>query len=137
VKVRDLMTPEVATLQRNETLSFANQLMNLGRIRHLPVVDEDGKLAGIVSQRDLFYNGLLRALGHGKHAATRVRDMLPVKEVMATEVITTNPDAALKEAARLMFDKKVGCLPVVENGRLVGILTEGDFVAHFAGRKGS
>jgi CBS domain-containing protein len=135
MKVSDLMTSEVATLQRNEMLSLAEQLMNLGRIRHLPVVDDDGELVGIVSQRDLFHSGLLRALGHGKHAAARVRDMLPVKEVMSTEVVTTTRDSSLEEAARLMFDKKIGCLPVVENGRLVGILTEGDFVAYFAGRK--
>ena len=135
MKVSDLMTSEVATLQRNEMLSLAEQLMNLGRIRHLPVVDDDGELVGIVSQRDLFHSGLMRALGHGKHAAARVRDMLPVKEVMSTEVVTTTRDSSLEEAARLMFDKKIGCLPVVENGRLVGILTEGDFVAYFAGRK--
>lgn len=137
MKVSDLMTREVTTLKRNETLSLAEQLMSLGRIRHLPVVDEDGELAGIVSQRDLFHSGLMRALGHGKHAAARVRDMLPVKEVMSTDVVTTTPDVSLKEAALIMFEKKIGCLPVVENGRLVGILTEGDFVAHFAGRKGS
>lgn len=136
MKVRDLMTPEVTTLGRNEKLSLAEQLMNLGRIRHLPVLDEDGQLAGIVSQRDLFHSGLLRALGHGRHASARARDMLPVKEVMSTEVVTTRPDVPLQEAALVMFEKKVGCLPVVENGRLVGILTEGDFVAHFAGRKG-
>jgi CBS domain-containing protein len=135
MKVSDLMTSEATTLQRNEMLSLAEQLMNLGRIRHLPVVDEDGELVGIVSQRDLFHSGLLRALGHGKHSAARVRDMLPVKEVMSTDVVTTTRDASLEEAARLMFDRKIGCLPVVEDGRLVGILTEGDFVAYFAGRK--
>jgi CBS domain-containing membrane protein len=135
MKVSDLMTSEVATLQRNEMLSLAEQLMSLGRIRHLPVVDEEGELVGIVSQRDLFHSGLLRALGHGKHSAARVREMLPVKEVMTTDVITTTGGASLEEAARLMYEKKIGCLPVVENGRLVGILTEGDFVAYFAGRK--
>ena len=99
MKVSDLMTSEVATLQRNEMLSLAEQLMNLGRIRHLPVVDDDGELVGIVSQRDLFHSGLLRALGHGKHAAARVRDMLPVKEVMSTEVVTTTRDSSLSVIA--------------------------------------
>ena len=74
MKVSDLMTPKVKTLQRNEMLSLAEQLMSLERIRHLPVLDEDGQLAGIVSQRDLFHSGLFRALGHGKHSAARVRD---------------------------------------------------------------
>ena len=63
--------------------------------------------------------------------------MLRVKEVMSTDVITTTGDASLEQAALLMFEKKIGCLPVVENGRLVGILTEGDFVAYFAGHKGT
>jgi CBS domain-containing membrane protein len=135
VKVRDLMSHEVTTLGRNQTLSVAEELMNLQRIRHLPVVEEDGRLAGIVSQRDLFHSGLVRALGYGRHASAQVRDMLPVKEVMSTEVTTTEPEASLEEAARLMCEKKIGCLPVVDKGRLVGILTEGDFVAHFAGRK--
>jgi CBS domain-containing membrane protein len=135
VKVRDLMTPEVTTLGRNQKLSVAEELMSLGRIRHLPVLDEEGKLAGLVSQRDLFHSGLLRALGYGKHASARARDALPVKEVMTTEVVTTGPDVPLAEAAGLMFEKKIGCLPVIERGRLVGILTESDFVAHCAGRK--
>ena len=60
--VRDVMTKDVATLGRNEKLTVADDVMRLGRIRHLPVIDEDGALAGIVSQRDLFHSGLLRAL---------------------------------------------------------------------------
>ena len=56
-------------------------------------------------------------------------DTLVVKEVMRTDVITTTPDEPLAEAARVMLERKIGCLPVIEGGRLVGILTEGDFVA--------
>ena len=62
--VRDLMATKVVTLGRNESLTTGDDLMRLGRIRHLPVVAEDGTLAGIVSQRDLFQSGLLRALGY-------------------------------------------------------------------------
>jgi CBS domain-containing membrane protein len=74
--VRDLMTRDVATLGRNESLRTADDVMRLGRIRHLPVVDEDGSLAGIVSQRDLFHSGLLRALGYGSHARGQALDTL-------------------------------------------------------------
>ena len=127
-QVRDLMTRDVATLGRNETLRTADDLMRLGRIRHLPIVDEDGALAGIVSQRDLFHSGLMRALGYGSHAQGRALDSLVIKEAMKTDVATTTPDTPLAEAAKVMWDRKIGCLVVLEGGKIAGILTEGDFV---------
>jgi CBS domain-containing protein len=134
-RVGDVMTREPVTLNRNDKLTLADDVMRLGRIRHLPVLDDDGEsLAGIVSQRDLFRGALARALGYGWHAQTKVLDTLVVKEVMTTAAITTTPDTPLEEAARLMFEQKVGCLPVLERGRLVGILTEADFVALAAKR---
>jgi CBS domain-containing protein len=126
--VRDIMTRDVVTLGRNETLRTADDVMRLGRIRHLPVVDDDGLLAGIVSQRDLFHGGLVKALGYGTHARGRALDSLVVKEAMATEVVTTTPDTVLSEAAKIMLERKVGCLVVVEARKIVGILTEADFV---------
>jgi CBS domain-containing protein len=126
--VRDLMTSTVVTLGRNETLRSADDVMRLGRIRHLPIVDEEGALAGIVSQRDLFHGGLVRALGFGSHAHGRALDSVSVKEAMHTEVLTIAPDAPLAEAAKTLMDRKIGCLVVVENGQIAGILTEGDFV---------
>lgn len=133
LKVRDVMTADPATLKRNDRLSLADDIMRLGRIRHLPVVDDDDeRLVGIVSQRDLFRDALAHALGHGRHAQRKLLDTLSVKEVMASDVVTTGPDTSLVEAARLLTERKIGCLPVVEKGRLVGILTEGDFVALIA-----
>jgi CBS domain-containing membrane protein len=114
-------------------LTLADDIMRLGRIRHLPVVDDDDQLLiGIVSQRDLFRDALAQALGYGRHAQRKILDTLAVKDVMATDVVTTSPDTSLVEAARLLTERKIGCLPVVENERLVGILTEGDFVALIA-----
>jgi CBS domain-containing membrane protein len=136
INVRDVMTAEVTTLKRNEKLTLADDLMHLGRIRHLPVLDDDGEqLVGIVSQRDLFRSALAKALGYGQSAQRKLLDTFSVKEVMTTDVITTTPGTPLIEAARVLMQHKIGCLPVVENGRLVGILTEGDFVA-MVGRKG-
>jgi CBS domain-containing membrane protein len=130
LKVRDVMTSDPTTLKRNDKLTLADDIMRLGRVRHLPVVDDDGEiLVGIVTQRDLFRDALAQALGYGKHAQRKILDTLSVKDVMATEVVTTSPDTSLIEAARLLTERKIGCLPVVDNGRLVGILTEGDFVA--------
>jgi CBS domain-containing protein len=128
--VRDLMTREVTTVRRNDRLSVVDDVMRLGRIRHLPVVDDDDetKLIGLVSLSDIFRGSLARALGYGTRAQQKLLDMLFVKEVMTTELVTTTPDTPLSEAARIMARQKLGCLPVVEDGKLVGILTEGDFV---------
>ena len=135
--VADLMSEEVVTLERNETLSIADNVMRLGRIRHMPVIDEGGALCGVVSQRDLFRGALARALGYGTVAQTKIMKTIPVMEVMTTEPITTTPDAALGQAAQLMLDKKIGCLPVMESEKIVGILTEADFVALAARGKDS
>lgn len=131
VYVRDLMSHEVTSVRRNDRLSLVDDVMRLGRIRHLPVVDDDDetKIVGLVSLRDLFRGSLARALGYGTRAQQKLLDMLVVKEVMTTELVTTTPDTPLFEAARLMSRRKLGCLPVVEGGKLVGILTEGDFVS--------
>jgi CBS domain-containing protein len=130
LKVRDVMTADPTTLKRNDKLTLADDIMRLGRVRHLPVVDDDGQtLAGIVTQRDLFRDALAQALGYGKHAQRKILDTLAVKDVMTTDVVTTGPETSLIDAAGILTERKIGCLPVVENGRLVGILTEGDFVA--------
>jgi CBS domain-containing membrane protein len=136
LKVRDVMTAQVTTLKRNEKLTLADDLMQLGRIRHLPVLEDDGgQLVGILSQRDLFRGALAQALGYGQYARRKLLDTFSVKDVMTTEVITTSPETPLVEAAQVLMQRKIGCLPVVENGRLAGIITEGDFVALVA-RKG-
>lgn len=126
--VRDVMTKDLATLGRNDKLAVADDVMRLGRIRHMPVIDEDGALAGIVSQRDLFHSGLLRALGYGTHAKDQALGLLALKEAMKTDVVTVTPDAPLAEAAKIMLERKIGCVVVVEGTKLVGILTESDFV---------
>ena len=131
LRVRDLMSAEVTTLRRNDALSIADDVMHLGRIRHLPVVDDDGLLVGIVSQRDLFRGALARSLGYGAHAQQKLLGQLLVKEVMTNDPVTIGPDAPLAEAAHLMLKRKIGCLVVVQDGRLVGILTESDFVRRF------
>jgi CBS domain-containing protein len=128
LQVRDAMTHDVVTLDRNAKLLAADDVMRLGRIRHLPVLDEDGGLVGIVTQRDLFHSGLVKALGYGSHARSSMLELLAIKETMKTEVVTTTPDTMLADAARIMIDRKIGCLVVMEGSKLVGILTESDFV---------
>jgi CBS domain-containing membrane protein len=128
MRVSDVMTREVVTLDRNERLIHADDVMRLGRIRHLPVIDNDGALVGIISQRDLFHSGLVQALGYGTHAQRKALDMVVVKEAMKSEVFTIAPDALLSAAAGLMLERKIGCLVVIENQKISGILTESDFV---------
>jgi CBS domain-containing protein len=130
--VADLMTKDVFTINRNDTLATADDVMRLGRIRHLVVVHDDGQLAGVISQRDLFLGGLLRALGYGSHAKAQALATLVVKEAMVNEPHTTTPKTPLAEAAELMLHHKIGCLPVLDQKKLVGIITESDFVAYVA-----
>ena len=127
--VGDLMTKGVATLNRNDTLATADNVMRLGRIRHMPVVDDDGTLVGLESQRDLFRGALLRALGYSRNVEDRVLDALAVKDAMSTDIVTALPDMPIREAARLMTERKIGCLVILEEDAPTGILTEGDLVA--------
>ena len=113
--VRDLMTSDVVTVGPDESIDALKDLMVNERIRHVPVVDGDGALLGLVSERDL----LLRALFEEENKVT---------DIMAWNVATTGPDQDLSKAAQIMVDNKYGCLPVVEEGVLAGILTEADFV---------
>jgi CBS domain-containing protein len=127
--VRDVMALNPATLDRNETLDLAEAIMNLGRIRHMPVVD-DGRVVGILSQRDLFRSALITALGFGRKVTSSLIKTIKIKEVMTEKVFTISPDASIKDAARQMMDKKIGCLPVVEGDRLVGLVTETDMLRY-------
>ena len=131
--VRDVMSKDVATLELNDKLRIADDVMKLGRIRHMPVLDDDRAIVGIVSQRDLFRGALARCLGYGEFAQQKILDQLVVKEVMSKDVVTINPFAPLQQAARVMLERKIGCVVVAEEGRLVGILTESDFVKLYAG----
>jgi len=135
-RVRDVMSREVKTLRRNDQLTLADDLMKQERIRHLPVLDDDGEaVVGILSQRDMFRGALAHALGYGETAQRRMLGLLVVKEVMTSQVVTVAPDAPLSDAARTMVERKIGCLPVVDGDKLVGILTESDFVALLARRE--
>lgn len=126
--VRDLMTRRVAVLHEEENLALAEQGMNEYRFRHLPVV-EGNKLIGLVTEHDL-----LRASISSLDADQALRDdnlkrYIFVREVMTLDVITVRPDTLLVDAAQLLWEKKLGCLPVTEeDGTLVGMVTQSDFL---------
>jgi CBS domain-containing protein len=128
-RVKDIMAKEVSTVGRNDALDLADDVMTLERIRHLPVLDE-GRVVGVVSQRDLFRSALAAALGYGEKGQKMLLKTLRVKEVMSEPAITVSPEATVKEACHLMIENKIGCLPVVEGHTLVGIVTETDVLRH-------
>jgi CBS domain-containing membrane protein len=137
LKVKDVMSREVRTVTRNDQLGVADKLMKDERIRHLPVIDESGDVCAVVSQRDLFRGALLRALGYGSRAEETVLRQVVVKEAMSAELHTTAPETPVAEAARVMIERQIGCLPVLDGGKLVGIVTETDFVRLVAQEKTS
>ncbi len=133
-EVRDLMTPRVFTLGPADDLEALYDLMDAHHVRHVPIVDRDGDVVGLVTQRDL------------ARSALGARELLPlsvqqeilrrreVREIMATDVEAVEPDESLKVAAEMLLENKIGCLPVVEGEHLVGILTESDFVRLYVER---
>jgi CBS domain-containing protein len=125
--VRDIMISEVTTLNRNDSLQLVKDIMSLGRVRHFPVID-DGKVVGVVSQRDLYKASLGSVMKYGEKAQRAFLEGIAVKEVMTDPPITIAPHATVQEAARLMMEKKIGCLPVLEGPKLVGIVTETDML---------
>jgi len=125
--VREIMTPEVTTLARNDSLQLVKDIMTLGRVRHFPVVDGD-KVVGVVSQRDLYKASLGSVMKYGEKANRAFLEGIAVKEVMCEPVMTIAPEVTVQEAARLMMEQKIGCLPVLEGTKLVGIVTETDML---------
>jgi CBS domain-containing membrane protein len=133
ILVENVMSTDVFTLGRNDKLSVADDLMKQRRIRHIPVLNSNGVLCGILTQRDLFRGILLRSLGYGSRAEQKLLDSLSIKDAMHDEVLTISPESTLSDAADLMLSNKVGCLPVVDGEQLVGMISEADFVKQFAG----
>lgn len=131
LKVRDLMTEVALSVHADDTVEKVYDLMNDRGIRHLTVVDADGDLVGIVSHRDLLRHSPIQRAEVPVFLMREILRRTLVEDVMTSEVETVEPDLALSEAAQVMVENKFGCLPVLEDSRLVGILTESDFVRFF------
>jgi CBS domain-containing protein len=118
--VRNRMSRPVVTVRQDADFQKALALMQEKKLRRLPVVDDDGRLVGIVVERDL----LVAAM---RYLQSRVE----IGDVMTRNVVSVGPDSDLNEVARTMLERKIGGLPVVEQGRLVGIITESDIFKRF------
>lgn len=132
--VRDVMATRPITIDPESPLATAIAVMREKEIRHLPVVDDTGRLTGIITDRDLRSMALAPALGEflppdvrrAVEGATEMLVELRVKHAMTWAVVTTRPEASVAEAAAVMFERRIGCLPVREEGKLIGIVTERD-----------
>jgi len=140
--VRDVMTEDPFTIEPDAPLDKASDLMRAKDFRHLPVVDPAGRLIGIIADRDLKRAALAAAVDEGVSADGRplcqsgqAREHLSVQDVMSRDVLTTHPEAPLAHAARVMFERRVGSLPVILDGRMVGMLTERDVTRALASGK--
>jgi acetoin utilization protein AcuB len=122
-RVREVMTPAPVTIAPEAPLAAALAAMRQHEIRHLPVVDSDGRFVGIVTDRDLRQASFARF-----RSLTEVSRDVMVQDVMTCGVVTIDPRATVARAATIMFERRIGSLPVVENGQLVGILTERDLL---------
>lgn len=127
--VSDIMMKNPVTLECDDILDVADDIMTLGRIRHLPIL-ERGRVAGVLSQRDLFHSALVKLLGFEHREQKDLMRTIRVRDVMSYPVITIAPDAPVKQAARLMMEKKIGCLPVVRGEKFVGVVTETDILRY-------
>ena len=128
--VRDIMSSPVFAVGHTDNLKVVEEVMEWKHVRHLPVVNDDGHLVGLITHRDLLRACVSSVAGIPRQEQDALLRGIPVKQMMQSEVLTVAPDSDVTAAARMMLDRKIGCLPVVEEGRLVGILTEADFVRY-------
>jgi len=124
--VQDQMTPDPVTISPDAAFNDAFRLMKKNKFRRLPVVDQRGKLVGIIVEKDLLRASPSSASSLSIFEINHLLSELKVEQVMSKPVVTAPPELPLEEAARLMVDKKIGCLPVVREDKLLGIITETD-----------
>jgi len=129
--VYERMSRHPITITADVPIDEALHLMRDSKVRRLPVVDKQGKLVGIVSEKDLLYASPSPVTSLSIHEIHYLVSKIKVADVMTKDVITVGEYTPLEEAARIMVDHKIGGLPVVRNGTLVGIITETDLFKVF------
>ncbi|MEE8583237.1 MAG: CBS domain-containing protein, partial [Acidobacteriota bacterium] len=121
MRVEQFMTTDLYTVSKEDTIDLVANMMNWERIRHILVEDNQHRLVGLIS-----YRSLLKYFG--EHLALSQKDTIPVTRIMKDKPITVPPDTTTVEAMAVMKKHQIGCLPVVKDGRLVGVVTERDFM---------
>ena len=125
--VRDYMTTDPQTLDVQSTLLDAVLMMRRSELRHIPILEND-RVVGILSDRDVarFAPSILVTLTAQDY--NRVFEETPIAKVMSRNLISTTPDTQLSDAVNEFYTRKLGCLPVIDGGRLVGIITVTDML---------
>lgn len=134
--VRDLMTEQVFAVREDDDLTAVRDVLYDHHVRHVPVVDDDHNFVGMISHRDLLRHALIEQSDLPRYLEEAVLEKTRAREIMDRDVERVEPDTAIQEAAAVMFENKYGALAVVSAGRLVGILTEADFVRFLASAEG-
>ena len=124
--VYERMSRHPMTVSPNTPVEQALKRMRDEKVRRFPVVDDDGKLVGIVSDKDLLYAAPSPATSLSIYELHYLYSRITISQVMTREVITVEESDPIEEAARIMVDNKIGGLPVMREGKLVGIITETD-----------
>jgi CBS domain-containing protein len=132
VPVRDVMQKSVVTISASETLSTVEDIMTLGQVRHIPVVSA-GRLVGVVSHRDLLRASLSNLSDHRDDERRLFLHVVEIARVMSAPPVVVTPEVTVGEAALIMAERKIGCLPVVEGEELIGMITETDILHLVAG----
>jgi CBS domain-containing protein len=131
VKIREIMSQKVVSISADDTLRIVKEIMEHGSVRHLPVVRR-GELVGVVSQRDLLKASLSNVMGLPAEEQSLFLEGVSITEVMSSPPVTIGADASVQEAAKLMAERKIGCLPVLDGEKFAGIVTETDVLRYFA-----
>ena len=127
MQVRQIMSKDIEVVDRNDNLRTVEERMATKQLRHLPVL-EQGEVVGIVTQRDLFKAAMSSTMGYGEKAQQAYLQSVRVKEIMTYPVVTIPPDTSVGAAAEMMITKGIGCLPVVDDHKLIGIVTKTDLL---------
>ena len=126
--VGDLMTTQVFTLLESDTLYTAKQIMEMARVRHVPIVDGEDRFIGLITHRDMLAVAVSKLSEIDESTQDELAAGIPLREIMRSDVAVVAPSTSLRQAAEDLLEHKYGCLPVVEDGKLVGIITEADFL---------
>jgi acetoin utilization protein AcuB len=129
--VKDRMTPKPVTIRTDTNLKEALDLVRSSPFRHLPVLDENDKLVGIVTEKSLVYASPTPSTTLSVFEVDYILSRTKVGQIIQGTVITVGPDLPIEEAARLMIDHRFGCLPVVEDDKLIGIISDTDIFRVF------
>lgn len=127
--VKDRMTPDPITVSPEIPIRQAQEIMQCHNIRHLPVVDEGHRVVGLLTREVMLEAVPWSATSLSVLETQYILSKIKAGKVMIDEVVTTTEDVAVEEAARIMVDQKIGCLPVLRQGILVGIITDIDLLA--------